>query len=689
MPKPEGASFPPARPKDFSGAGFERQTPVRWFHPKELARAGALALLSDLFGSFADKREVQAALNRASRETLRQYEDEPGDRDFWFDYVADVGDGFDPTYSIAWLLGQESLTVRGEKTVTRRGRILFMGGDEVYPTAGREEYLNRTVGPYRAALPYLANEATAPHLYALPGNHDWYDGLSAFLRQFAQKDRWIGAWRTQQTRSYFARKLPHGIWIWGIDIQLHADIDQPQLEYFDHAAQELEEGDRVVLMTAEPSWVKEAEGDRAGYASLLHIMQKVTRVGAKVVLVVTGDSHHYAHYVSYTPPEGEGAGAEPSETHFVTAGGGGAFLHGTHTLPAKIGLPVSTDAADTGKRELRRGAVFPPADESRSLIRSNLLAFPFKNWQFGAVWFVVWFCLTVLVWSDGAEVGRKRAFTTQLEHALSPDALAPLLPALAVGGIALVLGVLIRRVFDTPQVERDATRPDSGRFEWRQAADVLLWSLAGSSLFALTTAGKPSPLGALFDVLPRNPSAALIVLLVPVASALYVSRPFEKSWGLVGRLLFGLLHGSLYLTTWLVIVSLVAKVDTGPWFWVIASASIAAIVSTWLFGGCLWFGGQYERALLNDAFSGIGIERFKNFLRFRIDPEGKLTLYSIGLRDIARQWDFKPERGAETSFIDPREPLEPHLIERIEIEAPSAAERVTKASRNVTAMIDA
>ncbi len=675
------------RPKDFSGVGFEQQTPVRWFHPKELARAGILALLSDLFGSFADKREIQAALNRAPGETMRQYEREPADRDFWFDYVADLGDGFHPTYSIAWLLAQEKLTLRGEKAVTQRGRILFMGGDQVYPTAGREEYLNRTVGPYRAALPYLADEANAPHLYAVPGNHDWYDGLSAFLRQFAQKDRWIGAWRTQQTRSYFARKLPHGIWIWGIDIQLHADIDQPQLEYFDVAARELEPGDRVILLTAEPSWVKEAEGDHAGYASLMLVMQKVTRARASVALVVTGDSHHYSHYVSFTPSER--GGEELVETHFVTAGGGGAFLHGTHTLPAKIRLPLSTDKADTRRRELSRGAVFPRADESRGLIRSNILAFPFKNWQFGAVWFALWFCLTVLVWSDGARVGAERAFTTHLADALTFENLDPLSPALALCGGALALGLVIRRVFHTPYIERDSTRSDADPFEWRRAADALLWLVTAGVLFALATTGSPSPLRALLDVLPRSPIAALIVLLVPVASALYVSRPFEKSWGLVGRLLFGLLHGSLYLTSWLVIVSLFAKVDTGPWLWVIGSAFVTAIVSVWLFGGCLWFGGQYQRALLNDAFSAVGLERFKNFLRFKIDPSGKVTVFSVGLRDISKEWDFKPERGAETSFMDPREPLEPHLIERIEIAAPAPLEGVTKESRNVSVPADA
>ncbi|MBD0259532.1 MAG: hypothetical protein ICV83_27750 [Cytophagales bacterium] len=45
-------------------------------------------------------------------------------------------------------------------------------------------------------------------LFAIPGNHDWYDGLASFVKQFCQ-GRWVGGWRTTQTRSYFALALPH------------------------------------------------------------------------------------------------------------------------------------------------------------------------------------------------------------------------------------------------------------------------------------------------------------------------------------------------------------------------------------------------------------------------------------------------------------------------------------------------
>jgi len=61
--------------------------------------------------------------------------------------------------------------------------VLVFGGDQVYPSPSREEYQRRLVAPYAAAF---GDDTTSerPHVYAVPGNHDWYDGLSAFTRLF-------------------------------------------------------------------------------------------------------------------------------------------------------------------------------------------------------------------------------------------------------------------------------------------------------------------------------------------------------------------------------------------------------------------------------------------------------------------------------------------------------------------------
>src|SRR4029453_4549246 len=138
------------------------------------------------------------------------------DGGLWFDHVADLGDGFDPTYTVGRLIAADAAAGGGpsgaEDPPVRlpRGRLLVLGGDQVYPTASSAGYEDRLKGPYRAALPAGAADPP-PVLVALPGNHDWYDGLTAFLRLFAQR-RPLGGWRTGQTRSYFVVHLPPG---WG------------------------------------------------------------------------------------------------------------------------------------------------------------------------------------------------------------------------------------------------------------------------------------------------------------------------------------------------------------------------------------------------------------------------------------------------------------------------------------------
>ena len=79
--------------------GFLPSDPVRWLSPSELWRAGIKVVLSSLFANYADKREVQQAL---PVKALAVPADAGGE--LWLDFVADIGDGFDATYTVALLL---------------------------------------------------------------------------------------------------------------------------------------------------------------------------------------------------------------------------------------------------------------------------------------------------------------------------------------------------------------------------------------------------------------------------------------------------------------------------------------------------------------------------------------------------------------------------------------------------------
>ncbi|MCG8919207.1 metallophosphoesterase [Actinokineospora sp. PR83] len=315
----------PPRPRDMSEdeLGFCPQPAVRWLAPKVLISTGVQSLIASIFGSYADKRELQGSLP-SEVHRFSQGTDEAGE--FWFDFVADLGDGFDATFSVASLLAAETLDLPGVGPLPR-GRLLVMGGDEVYPSASTRAYEDRTKGVYKAALPVARGEA--PTLFALPGNHDWYDGLTAFLRVFAQQ-RAIGGWQTAQRRSYFAVELPRRWWLFAIDTQFDDYVDSPQLEYFRQAAEDLRPGDGVILCTPTPVWVDAGSGrEPGGYDTVEFFDREVVRPhGAEIRVMLSGDKHHYARYAE-----------DGGDRQRITAGHGGAYLTATHALPAHLRLP--------------------------------------------------------------------------------------------------------------------------------------------------------------------------------------------------------------------------------------------------------------------------------------------------------------------------------------------------------------
>jgi hypothetical protein len=346
---------------------FTPQPETRWFDPRVLAKSGMRVVLSGAFGQFLDKRELQADLDQAP---IAHHRDRP---EMWFDFVSDTGDGFDPTYTVAWLASQRELVLPSGERLPR-GQVLVLGGDEVYPFATADAYEQRLKGPFEAALPWVDEDN--PDLLAVPGNHDWYDGLTSFIRLFCQ-GKWIGGRLTRQRRSYFAVQLPNRWWLWGIDIQLDTYIDEPQLAYFD--AVDVRPGDRVVLCTATPAWIEGS--DSRGFKNLAFLERKLIRPkGARLVLSLSGDKHHYQHH------------AGDDGTHKVTAGGGGAFLHPTHAHPE------SSLVIDIGGANGHPPQVFTPVCAYPDRRRSRRMAWwavglPRWNWLFTLVPAVVYVLL--------------------------------------------------------------------------------------------------------------------------------------------------------------------------------------------------------------------------------------------------------------------------------------------------------
>lgn len=352
-----------------------------WFKPSLLAKLLLRVVISDLFGQYADRRLIVAALDPVDKlkhlERAKRFEREPDDNGpVWIDYVADLGDGFDPTYAVAHLLAQPSLQIGAHNLP--RGRLLIMGGDQVYPTATRDDYKIRMRLPYSFALPGADGADPAPILL-IPGNHDWYDGLVNFLAIFCrEKPAALGRWRSGQRRSYFAVKLTEKWWIWGIDISLVRDMDQPQAEYFVAIAECMPDGANIILCSAEPGWYK-AETQDDAYRTLSYAagIADDADKDLRIPLILSGDSHHYAHY--------EGGGR-----HYITSGGGGAFLHGTLELKDRI----KGEWLKEPPVELLLKGCYPTKQDSKRLLAGNL---QFARLNQGFSFLFAWFYLGFVI----------------------------------------------------------------------------------------------------------------------------------------------------------------------------------------------------------------------------------------------------------------------------------------------------
>ena len=251
--------------------------------------------------------------SRASRRTNSTIRAAQGD--FWFDYVADIGDGWNPTYAIADAIAQPELTLR---TAAR-------GEDASRPRAGvrrrrglslSHAHANTTCAPKLLTRMAFAGRAH-PDVFAIPGNHDWYDSLVAFSRTFCRPERGFAGCPTRQTRSYFALQLPANWWLLAIDLQLGADLDEPQVQYFQKVAARMDDAARLIFCVPEPRWILEdAYPSHSSYeelSSTRFLEEKVFKRKARVFL--TGDLHFYKRHEN----------AEGIQK--ITSGGGGAFLH--------------------------------------------------------------------------------------------------------------------------------------------------------------------------------------------------------------------------------------------------------------------------------------------------------------------------------------------------------------------------
>ncbi|WP_257166801.1 metallophosphoesterase [Bradyrhizobium sp. SRS-191] len=583
---------------------------TRWFNPLLLIKLLNNVVTSAMFGQYADRRLMVAALDTVApeehmaRATAFARGLSPTTKGpVWIDFVADLGDGFDSTYAVACLLARQTLEFGGE--TLPRGEMLIMGGDEVYPLANAQTYRNQLRKPYQWASPdHDKTDDDGVPLFAIPGNHDWYDGLVQFLAYFTRPTpTHFGSWRTQQKRSYFAIQLTESWWLWAMDIQLADNMDQPQADYFKLIAQsdQLKPGSKIILCTAEPGWLYTDTNMRSWEIVdyVLGIARKADKA-LTIPLLLSGDTHHYSRYHA------------EDGTQFVTSGGGGAFLHPTHQLEKNVsvrwtGTKVPLTLAD--KPDGKEPAVYPSMHTSRELLWRNLW-FALTNWDFSILMGLVYFAVGVLVGlrneidiyvlvalAFGAGI---IGYTTRQEHVSLAD----------------IFNKWQRRHIRT---EFDEIDRENVPIQFKKALVVIGTSVLHAAAHIVTALAA----AIFFREINGDPFPA--------------GHPWYSVW------------------TWLGLLAL-------------EMGAVGSVLGSSYFGLNMLITCRWLRMNRNDAFSALRIGHYNNFLRLRIEGDD-VQVHAIGLERVParHEWRANPAcqagNPAQPQWIAAT-PLQPHLIEK-------------------------
>ncbi len=565
---------------------------VGWYDPTQLLNTGKKTVISTAIGENADPRLVTAAATGGkffdySKELNFNKHEEFKDsgearKEIWIDYVSDVGDGWNSTYSVAYSLARPEID--GKK----RGEILIFGGDEVYPTATDEEYRNRLVQPYEMAFNASRNGETAeivdgeradltklPHVFALPGNHDWYDSLVAFQKIFCthilNERKFAGGWRTRQKRGYFSLKLPHNWWLLGVDLQLSHNIDTRQLQYFETIVEKMDAGDKVIICVPEPYWVKaikyeEFEEAHAKFKqkekSLEKLESLLEKKGVEVKLYLAGDLHHYRRFES----------EDGRRTQKITAGGGGAFLHPTHDFDFKS--KMKTAKSFTLENE------YPTSEVSSRQDWKNLFGFLWNNKTFGILTAVLYALLAFLIHGnvEGNFTWRK-AVTATVNRCINE-------PLALIVVILMVIGL----VFFT----------DSNSKFYRRVAGTIHGLTHLTAVFFLGWVG-------------------FLLMQYFIGADNFNSMAYQNN------------NLAKINLVWLGCIVLVC--GAGGYVFGSLIMGIYLFVSLHIFG-------RHD----NEAFSALKIQDYKNFVRLHIGEDGKLTIYPFKIEKVSRDWDDDDEK---------------------------------------------
>jgi hypothetical protein len=258
--------------------------------------------------------------------------------DFSFLLLGDTGEGDRSQYALV-----PPLLAQAEGT-----EFLFLCSDVLYPAGDANDYVEKFYLPYRS---YPGS------IYAIPGNHDWYDGLEGFMRHLCgvepqlHRDRDPPLSRAAVRGMLWRRPLPFDAdrfadWpareqdprqrtpyftidtqrlrLVGIDTGITKDLDAEQARWLLQVSRESPLP--KVLLTGTPIYVngRRQELELEERVEDFDTVDSIVRHPAHgYVAAIGGDIHNYQRYPVRT---------EGRTIQYIVSGGGGAFMHATHTI---------------------------------------------------------------------------------------------------------------------------------------------------------------------------------------------------------------------------------------------------------------------------------------------------------------------------------------------------------------------
>ena len=252
--------------------------------------------------------------------------------DFSFIVIGDTGEG-DASQHV---LRDQLLTVANQPDV----RFVVVSSDVVYPNGSMIDYEAKFWLPFKGV--------TKP-VYAIPGNHDWYDALEAFLATFldagsarvSMRARAAADLRLTSTTDARIERLiaeaaqlrddydvPTGLQrapffeiqtdrfaLLGIDTGIVKRIDDLQWHWLESALSRAR-GKSIMAVVGHPFYAG-GEDATVGNAEFTRLKQLLLDGGATILMA--GDTHDLEYYVE--PPS-----ANTPRVHYIVNGGGGAYL---------------------------------------------------------------------------------------------------------------------------------------------------------------------------------------------------------------------------------------------------------------------------------------------------------------------------------------------------------------------------